>query len=211
MSEQGRRQGRPPIADVDSLLAAALPLIERRGYEQISMAAIADELGLSVRTLHRYLPAKADIVWSGIDGSITALTQSLREANDGDALLDAIALAVGRVLRHNVEDLRVMRARIRLIARTPALRSARSTTFENWRDGLIRFVACRLGQPPTALAPIALGSAVHETISQALGWWSLTDDETDPTDCVRQALDSLAALSTNPPDLLRVQRLGHPE
>src|SRR5699024_4927957 len=62
MNAQVRQQGRPPVADVESLRAAALPLIERHGYEQVSMSALAGELGVSVRTLHRYFPAKADIV-----------------------------------------------------------------------------------------------------------------------------------------------------
>jgi len=199
MSEQGRRPGRPPVTDAESLRAAALPLIDSRGYEHTSMAWLAEALGVSVRTLHRYFPAKADIVWGGIDHSIIALTRSLCEAEDGDPLLDAVALAVDRVLQHNIEDLATMRARIRLIARTPALRTARSATFERWREEMIRFTARRLGLAPTALASLTLGSALHETISQALGWWAVTDTGTPPATCVRQAFDHLARLGTSSP------------
>lgn len=201
MNAQVRQQGRPPVADVESLRAAALPLIERHGYEQVSMSALAGELGVSVRTLHRYFPAKADIVWGGIDGSISALTGSLQEADQGGSLREAVALAAERVLQRNVEDLEMMRARIRLIARTPTLRSARSTTFERWREELIRFTAYRLGEAPTALTPIVLGSALHETVSQALSWWSLADEGTQPAACVRFALEGLDTLLAAPPTL----------
>ena len=187
------------MTDVASLRAAALPVIERRGYEQVSMTALAGELGVSVRTLHRYFPTKADIVWGGIDDSLTALTTSLQEADEGGPILDAVALAVERVLEQNIEELPTMRARVRLIARTPALRSARSTTFERWREELIRFAARRQDEAPTALVPIVLGSALHEAVSQALGWWALADDGTPPGACVWRAFEALAALPGSDP------------
>lgn len=199
MSDSARRQGRPPVTDVASLRTAALPVIERRGYERVSMSSLAGELGVSVRTLHRYFPAKADIVWGGIDHSLAALTASLHDVAEGDGILDAVAAAVERVLDQNAEDLPTMRARIRLIARTPALRNARSTTFERWREELIRFTARRRGEAPTALVPVVLGSALHEAISQALGWWALADDGTSPGTCVRRAFDALTALPGSDP------------
>ena len=61
MSET-RRPGRPASADHGQLRIQMLQVILRDGYEHVTMAQLAAEAGISVRTLHRHFPSKADIV-----------------------------------------------------------------------------------------------------------------------------------------------------
>lgn len=198
MTDNRPRRGRPPLADIADLRAGALGVILRVGYQQSSMSRIADELGISVRTLHRYFPAKADIVWGGMESSLDALGEGLRHADSGLPVIDAITAVVVAVFAQNVEEISVDRARLKLIATTPELRAARSDTYELWRQELINFVACRLGSPPGSLTPWVMGAAVHTTVTEALAWWALNDAAGSPGDVVAQALGGFEAVAGFP-------------
>lgn len=195
MDNNGARIGRPPKAEPEALRAQLLDLIAVVGYENASMGSLADSVGMSVRTLHRYFPAKADIVWGGIDVSIEALTAELNAAADSSPIIDAVAHAVTNVFARNVEDLKIMRARLRLIALSPELRTNRSSTFEGWRHAVIHFVATRRGETSQALIPVTAGAAIHTAIMEALNWWGLQDDSLDPSECIAQALHELSNLN----------------
>src|SRR5690606_18312451 len=93
MTTRTPRRGRPPLADIEELRALALTEIERLGYGDVSMAALAEAVGVSVRTLHRYFPAKADIVWGGIESSIEALKEALDEVDEHFSTIDALCSA----------------------------------------------------------------------------------------------------------------------
>lgn len=196
MSTTTPRRGRPPLADREVLRSRALREIEGVGYENISMGAIATALGVSIRTLHRYFPAKADIVWGGIETSIEALSDQLRIAKDGLPVVDAVTDVVVGVFERNAEDLAVMRARLRLIAVSPELRANRSATFDVWRAELVALVARSAGEPLDGLAASAVGGALHAAIMEALWWWAISDDPRHPGECVAVALRALGAIAS---------------
>jgi TetR/AcrR family transcriptional regulator, regulator of mycofactocin system len=147
-----------------------------------------------VRTLHRYFPAKADIVWGGIESSIEILVSELNSADEARSTLDAVADAIAGVFDQNADDLAIMRTRLRLIALTPELQASRSATFEGWRQAIIRFVAFRLELAPNSLICVTAGTAMHAAIMEALSWWALHAEVADPAGCITEALHSLSAL-----------------
>ncbi|MGY1551975.1 acyl-CoA-like ligand-binding transcription factor [Microbacterium sp. A588] len=192
MEQHGTRIGRPPKAEPEVLRGQLLDLIALRGYENVSMGSLAETVGMSVRTLHRYFPTKADIVWGGIEVSVDALTAELDAAAESSPIVDAVAHAITNVFARNVEDLTTMRARLRLIALSPELRTNRSSTFEGWRHAVIHFVATRRGESAQALIPVTAGAAIHMAIIEALHWWGLQEDPSDPAECITQALHGLS-------------------
>ncbi|MGL3151262.1 TetR family transcriptional regulator [Microbacterium sp. A82] len=192
MEQHGTRIGRPPKAEPEVLRGQLLDLIALRGYENVSMGSLAETVGMSVRTLHRYFPTKADIVWGGIEVSVDALTAELDAAAESSPIVDAVAHAITNVFARNVEDLTTMRARLRLIALSPELRTNRSSTFEGWRHTVIHFVATRRGEPAQALIPVTAGAAIHTAVIEALHWWGLQEDPRDPAECITQALHGLS-------------------
>lgn len=195
MEKQGARKGRPPKAEPEALRAQLLDLIALVGYENASMGSLAESVGMSVRTLHRYFPTKADIVWGGIDVSIDALTAELNAAAGSSPIIDAVAHAITNVFARNAEDLKTMRARLRLIALSPELRTNRSSTFEGWRHAVVHFVATRRGEPARALIPFTAGAAIHMAIMEALTWWGLQEEPLDPADCITRALHGLSNIN----------------
>lgn len=156
------------------------------------MSQIAAETGVSVRTLHRYFPTKADIVWGGIEGSLDALRQGLARADQTLPPMDAIAAVVASVFDQDADEVAVGRARMRLIATEPDLESTRPETYRQWREESIGYIARRLALPPDDVVPQAVGAALQTAIMSGLSWWALQDDpELSPVEAVARALRGL--------------------
>ncbi|WP_345061342.1 TetR family transcriptional regulator [Leifsonia kafniensis] len=194
MDRISSRIGRPPKAEPEALRSRLLGIIENVGYERASMGSLAAEVGMNVRTLHRYFPAKADIVWGGIESSIETLATELDNAAAGRSILDAVAGAVAGVFDQNADDLAIMRTRLRLIALSPELQANRSATFEGWRHAIIQFVASRREEDAGSLVCVTAGTAMHAAIMEALSWWALRKEVADPAGCIAEALHGLSAL-----------------
>jgi AcrR family transcriptional regulator len=65
----GRSPGRPPRISRAQVLAAALALADEHGLGTLTMAAIAERLGVTPMALYRYVPGKAGL----LDGMIELL------------------------------------------------------------------------------------------------------------------------------------------
>jgi AcrR family transcriptional regulator len=71
----------------DALIRAALELFVERGYDETTLAEIADAAGVSTRTIFAYFPSKEDILFSTMQAMGDALASALAERHaDTDAL-----------------------------------------------------------------------------------------------------------------------------
>lgn len=68
---------------------SAMRLFAERGFEQTTLADIADEAEVAVRTVTGYYPSKLDLAISFTDGIATRLTAALPATPDAD-LVDAL-------------------------------------------------------------------------------------------------------------------------
>jgi AcrR family transcriptional regulator len=184
---EAKRNGRPPVADSDELRSRAIEVLQVRGFGDTTMAALALELGVSTRTLHRYFPSKADIVWGGIEHSLDALREGFAEADDELPILDAIADVINSVFHQDTDETTLGRVRLRLIATTPELWETRPETYRAWRDETVSFIARRLGTTPDDVVPQAVGAAMQTAITEALRWWA-THPTTSAVESVMRAL-----------------------
>lgn len=64
-----RRRGRGPkqTVSVDEVVAAAIGLADREGYEKVSMRTVAAELGLRPMSLYTYVPSKEALITLMVD------------------------------------------------------------------------------------------------------------------------------------------------
>jgi AcrR family transcriptional regulator len=200
---QTTRTGRPPVAEISELRSRALDVLLRHGYRSTTMGRVAAEVGVSVRTLHRYFPAKADIVWGGIEGSLDALRSGFADADEHVPIIDAISAVMVAVFDQDADEITVGRTRLRLIATTPELQQTRPETFRLWREETVRFIARRLGASPDEVIPRAVGAAVQTVISEALAWWAIHPSTMTPVEAVTGALHGLRIVtsSQSPPKL----------
>lgn len=189
------RRGRPPLAEISHLRAQAVQVVLREGYAEVSMRRIADEVGLSLRTLHRYFPSKAEIVWGDIDSSFDALRAALQSANEQLSVIDAVAAVIVEVLGPLDEGPGLERDRIRLIATTPELQVIHSQSFIRWRDELVAFVARRTGEEPTSVTAVSSGAALQAVIMHSLAWWAVQSDAAKPGQAISQAMEGLALIA----------------
>ena len=74
---QRRGAGRPEVTSHAEIEAAAFRLFAARGFEQTTLAAIADEVSVSRRTLFRYYASKNDIPWGQFDRTLDAFRELL--------------------------------------------------------------------------------------------------------------------------------------
>lgn len=186
-------RGRPPAASIGDLRARAIKILERRGYTDTTMAALAQHLGVSVRTLHRYFPTKADIVWGGLEGGVDALREGLVEAANLP-LIEAISSAMASAFAREADNGSIARSRLRIIALTPELQSTRPETYAGWRTETIRFIARRMGVPVDDVVPRVVGTALQAAIAEALVWWALRNDDTEPAEAIARALSGFNAV-----------------
>src|SRR3978361_911706 len=77
--------------------AAALDLFVERGYEQTTVADIAERAGLTRRTFFRYFADKREVLFSGSEVLAGRLTDALEFAAAGTSPLDCVAGALGTV------------------------------------------------------------------------------------------------------------------
>jgi AcrR family transcriptional regulator len=74
----------------DTIITVALELFAERGYEQTTIAEIADAAEVSPRTIFAYFPSKEDIVFCQLPEAQERLGQALRERPDGATALDVL-------------------------------------------------------------------------------------------------------------------------
>jgi AcrR family transcriptional regulator len=74
----------------ETIIAVALELFVERGYEETTIAEIADAAEVSPRTIFAYFPSKEDIVFCEMPEIQERLAQVLRDRPEGATALDAL-------------------------------------------------------------------------------------------------------------------------
>lgn len=80
---------------VGRLRRAALDLFEELGYEQTTVADIAERAGLTARTFFRYFPDKREVLFQGAEGLEQTMVEALMQTPEGATPMSAIAAALG--------------------------------------------------------------------------------------------------------------------
>ncbi|MFF2496257.1 TetR family transcriptional regulator [Agromyces sp. NPDC058064] len=187
-------RGRPVEVDPEALAAAALALFDERGFDEVTMAEVADAAGVSRRTLFRYYPSKPDLVWGGFDEAIARFEASLaasrggaegRSASPGPAPIAELHRAYVAMAEFPPDVLGVTRQRLRIIDAHPAVLA----------HGLAKFGAVHemlepyLGEPGSLRAHL-LADLYVTTGFSAMRWWARSGTGT-PAEAVDAALTLL--------------------
>src|SRR3954468_23025069 len=73
---------------------AAMKLYVERGYEQTTVADIAERAGLTSRTFFRYFADKREVLFAGSEALVEGMTDALAAAPEDAAPMDAVAAAL---------------------------------------------------------------------------------------------------------------------
>lgn len=166
-------------------------LFTQHGYDHTTVEDIAAEAGVSRRTFFRYFDTKADVLWHSFDHEVHALRDALAARPPDLPLMDAIRTAVVSVNHYTATDIPELRTRIHLISTVPALQASAATHYDAWEQAVINHAASRLGRPPDALLPLAVGRATLAVCRAAYEHW-VDQADADLTTYIDTALRNLA-------------------
>ena len=186
----------------EALVRAGLELFVERGYDETTLAEIADAAGVSTRTIFAYFPSKEDILFSTIERTSGALTRALQQRPAGvDALTALREFILSSAPEKTELDCRLTQA----VTADPTLASHRRARIGQLQEVLAAAIADDLGvgpddrRPQIAAASLTAAFELLELDVQPGEWKAPTRDEVaaavDPVlSFVRAGLDA----TTNP-------------
>lgn len=132
-----------------AIMAAAERMFEERGFDNVTVAEIADAANVSVKTLFVYFRSKDDLVFTDtwlLDLCLGALEHRAPGTTGGEA----IAQALVKVLRDGDQPVSAgIEGFHRGYGESPALHSRLLRMWEEYEDRLTAALAAEVGTPPT--------------------------------------------------------------
>jgi AcrR family transcriptional regulator len=199
-----RTRGRPVEINPSQLSRTAVELFAERGYHEVSATEIAAAAGVSRRSLFRYFPTKADLVWDGFEDSLRILAAALRD--QGHLPPVRALLAAFLVMAERTPVLELTRTRLRILAAHAELVSTGLGRLDEQIALSSAYLRERAVDPLTARVQSSAITAAAFT--GYLHWATETSDAT-PLPSVRRALDAVAGISPAPDDLDAPGRVDH--
>ena len=157
-----------PSAARTGVVAAALELFERQGFEATSVEQIAQAAGVSRSTFFRQFGGKEDVVFADHEVLLDELRVWLARGHADPWA--AVCEGSERVFRHFAADPEVARRRYQVVRQVPALREREIVTvfrYERLFDDYLRESIPGL-DPLDAVGFAALVTAVHNHVLRRL-------------------------------------------
>ncbi len=153
------------------LLDAAVAVMERTGFHQMSMAALADEAEVSVGLIYQYFGSKEEILLDAIVGILEAFSDQLAPAMDaaGDDPVERIAAGFDRYVRIIDANRRAVALTYRESRTLPAAGRARIKQLEVVTAAPLR-EAVQAGVDAGIFTPVDVDLMVYDLLMLAHGW-----------------------------------------
>src|SRR5262245_764988 len=144
LRERKKRETRAALA------CAGLELFVERGYDETTLAEIADAAGVSTRTIFAYFASKEDILFSTVQTMCDALAQALAERPAGT---DALTALREFILSSAHEKTELDHKLGKLVAADPTLSSHKRARIAQLQEVLAAAIADDLRVGPDDLRP----------------------------------------------------------
>ena len=168
-----------------------MELYAERGYEQTTVAEIAQRAGLTARTFFRYFADKREVLFSGSEALGEQLDSVLAAAPASATPLAAVAEALGAVAETIGQDRDFSRRRQAVISANAELQERELIKLAGWSaalaDGLVR----RGVDEPTASLAAQTGTAAFRV---AFERWLADPGDRSLADTLRDSFDQLSAV-----------------
>jgi AcrR family transcriptional regulator len=166
LRERKKQQTRDTIARV------ALELFTERGYDETTLAEIAEAADVSPRTIFSYFDSKEEILFCDEPASLDQIKQKLVERPEGSTTLDAL----GDLLSSMPEPDELAKLRKQIITTNPALQLKLRARVAELEPVLAESFAKDLGTGPAdiralliAASATAAFTAVHDRLAAEAG------------------------------------------
>ena len=159
MTDPGLRE-RKKLRTREAIVDAALRLFEERGFDQTTIADIAEAADIAPRTFFGYFPSKEDVVFADFPTRIDGLAARLAERPADETAIDAMRAWISELIEEmDVTDDRE-RCRKRLIGESEALAAHNRALMGRVDELLAEHIARDLGDRPDDVRPRMIASAV---------------------------------------------------
>jgi AcrR family transcriptional regulator len=179
MTDAGLRE-RKKQRTREAIVVAALRLFEERGFDETTIADIAEAADIAPRTFFGYFPSKEDVVFADFPETLEGLSVRLRDRAEDETAIDAIRAWIDGVLEDfDLRDERE-RCRKRVIGESPALAAHNRALMGQVEELLAEHIAHDLGDRPDDVRPRMIASAVIGALT-ALDVKGTDDGDSPPT------------------------------
>jgi AcrR family transcriptional regulator len=174
------------------LQQAALQLYRERGFDQTTVAEIAQRAGLTERTYFRYFADKREVLFWGEGALHELFVNAVVDAPDSVAPIDAVAAGLEAAADLFDERRNQARQRQAVIAANPGLQERELIKLASLAAGIADALHHRgVGEPAASLTAHA-GVAVFKV---AFERWIDGPDDKDLVQHIRESLDELKAVT----------------
>jgi AcrR family transcriptional regulator len=173
---------------------AALALYGERGFENTTVAEIAERAGLTERTFFRHYADKREVLFGGAGALQELLVTTVADAPDSLAPIDAVAAALevaGALLQQRRE---FSQQRQSIIAANAELRERELIKLASLGSALADTLRRRGVEDPAASLVAEVGIAVFRI---AFDRWIDETNQRDFPQLIRESLDELTALTAD--------------
>lgn len=174
----GGRRERKKAATRQAIGDAALRLFLERGYDKVSVRAIADEADVSTATLFAHFPGKEAMVFDDDSSRQEQLVATVRDRPEGVSIPAALERYFASMVREVADDTRLEPFH-RLVAQTPELHAYWVSMWARHE----RALACAIAEAQQAAEPDVRMLAFARFVLQLP---SLVAEQADPEDAVHE-------------------------
>lgn len=175
------------------LMQAAMELYSEQGFENTTVAEIAERAGLTERTFFRHFNDKREVLFSGAGEFQELIVGNVANAAESLTPIDAAAqglLAAAAMLQQRAD---FARQRARIIAANAELQERELIKFASLSTALAETLRRRGVAEPAASLTAEVALAVFRT---AFERWIDAPDGRDFPQLIRDSLEELTALTT---------------
>jgi AcrR family transcriptional regulator len=171
---------------------AAMDLYTERGYDQTTVAEIAERAGLTERTFFRYFADKREVLFWGQGALMELVTKHIADAPDSASPIDAVGAALqatGEMFRGRREHAQRRQA---VIDANPGLQERELIKLASLAAAMAECLGRRGVAEPAAKLIAETGVAVFKV---AFDRWISAARDTDLSHLVSDSLDELKAMT----------------
>jgi AcrR family transcriptional regulator len=123
----------------ERLLKVAKERFERDGYDNVTVAEIAADAGVTSKTLFQHFPSKEDLLMAELDGVHAEMVAALRERKRGTTPLQAVADWLLEWESNRPAD--GYDRFIRMVGSGPGVESMRRRLYDQWEEAVVEVLA----------------------------------------------------------------------
>jgi AcrR family transcriptional regulator len=175
------------------LAQAAMALFAERGFDNTTVADIAERAGVTERTFFRHFADKREVLFEGAIAVQELLVTTVAGAPESAGPLDAVAAGLYALAELFQERRDFSRQRRAIIDATPELRERELIKLAAWATSLAEVLRGRGVPDPAAALAAETGVAVFK-----IAWerWTDDDNDSDFRQLIRESLGDLKAVTT---------------